>query len=374
MKINKEKAWFSFKNTTVGKAILTIFGVIGWDVWMQQFSRDLRNLPEDTNDIEVQIGSEGGYITDGINIYNMLRMHSAKITTNIVSHAWSMGSIIAMAGDVRKMASNATFMIHNPWGYLGGDAAEMRHEADVLDTYKETLITTYQEATGLERQVISDMMDAETWLTAQEALDMGFITEIDSASEQAASYHGSKSDLANLAKEKFQTLNKKENPVAKKQTNKPEATAPTGAEEAAQNKKPGIFAMITGKAKLQEENDGLKNSHESEIANLKKDHKAELSRVREEAQNEAAEAIVNVNRQIFEACKTAGRTDLAGQLMNSGLSLEAAQKELQSLMAKEDGETPVASNIDASKTHMSSTHKQSSAVASINKRRNKRRK
>jgi len=270
MKINKEKAWFNIKNLGNKKAQIEIFGVIGWDVWTQQFSRKLKDLGDVTH-IDVLISSEGGYVTDGITIFNMLKMHKAEITTHIISHAWSIASIIALAGDKRKMASNATYMVHNPWNFAMGEAEDLRKSADILDTIKETLVTSYMEITDLSEKEISEMMDEETWMTAQEALDKGFVTEITKAREEAASYLGEGDNQIDLAKAKFKNLSQesKSNNGESDMDDKTKNTNP--AEDSQDKNSQGILDkilnLITG-GKKEETPEKPSDSSDDQIKNL----------------------------------------------------------------------------------------------------------
>ena len=123
-------------------------------------------------------------------IYNAIRRHKAKVTTYIDGLAASMGSVIALAGDTVKMAENAYYMIHNPWGGCYGEAKDMRKYADQLDTMKDQLANIYQAKTGLDREVILAAMDNETWYTGKDAADNGFIDELTETLDVAACYQG----------------------------------------------------------------------------------------------------------------------------------------------------------------------------------------
>jgi hypothetical protein len=89
-----------------------------------------------------------------------------------------MASVIAMVGEKRSMAENAMMMIHNPWTVSFGEAEDMRKSADLLDKLKENIISAYAGRTGIKREELGAMMDEETWMTAKEAKDFGFITDI----------------------------------------------------------------------------------------------------------------------------------------------------------------------------------------------------
>jgi hypothetical protein len=112
------------------------------------------------------------------------------VTVYVDGLAASIASVIAMAGDRVIMPKNALMMVHNPWGLAIGDAEDLRKEAEILDTIKETIVSAYQDKTGLERDDIIELMEAETWLTAQDALDWGFIDEIEGEGRIAALVRG----------------------------------------------------------------------------------------------------------------------------------------------------------------------------------------
>ena len=124
--------------------------------------------------INVRINSVGGSVWDAIAIFNSLERHSARIVVDIEGVALSAASIIAMAGDEIRMASNALMMIHNPIGLGIGGAEDMRKTAELLDTCKQTIINTYARKTRQSESQISAWMDAETWFTADEAIAKRF--------------------------------------------------------------------------------------------------------------------------------------------------------------------------------------------------------
>lgn len=144
----------------------------------------LKNIPN----ITVRINSPGGDVFEGLAIYNSLLKHPAKINIEIEGMALSVASIIAMAGDTITMAESSLFMIHNPWGFAIGDADDMRKTAEMMDKAKETLITAYRRQTSLSVKAISAAMDAETWYTASEAKEAGFVTDIFKAQKVSAKF------------------------------------------------------------------------------------------------------------------------------------------------------------------------------------------
>lgn len=132
----------------------------------------------DAKNITVHINSYGGEVGEGLAIYNALKNHPAKITTVCDGFACSIASVIFMAGDERVMNDASLLMIHNPWTYTAGNANELRKEADDLDKIAEASYAAYLSCINIGRDDLKALLDAETWLTPAEALDMGFATTI----------------------------------------------------------------------------------------------------------------------------------------------------------------------------------------------------
>jgi ATP-dependent Clp protease, protease subunit len=125
-------------------------------------------------DITVWIDSYGGSVFAAAGIYNALKEHNGKITVKIDSKAMSAASVIAMAGDEVLMSPMAVMMIHNPLTTAYGNMHDLRKVADILDTVKESIVNAYALKTGRSRSKISQMMDDETWMSANVAVKEGF--------------------------------------------------------------------------------------------------------------------------------------------------------------------------------------------------------
>lgn len=193
MKNNKNKKFWQFKAAAEDKpAELLLYGHISsvswWDdeVTPKQFKKDLDDLG-DVEEISVFVNSGGGDVFAGQAIYSMLKRHKATINVYIDGLAASIASVVAMAGDTIYMPKNAMMMIHNPYTFAFGDSSEFRKMADTLDQVREGIITTYLDKTGMDKQEIIDLMDAETWMTAEEAVEYGFADELEAAKQVAAS-------------------------------------------------------------------------------------------------------------------------------------------------------------------------------------------
>jgi ClpP class serine protease len=125
-------------------------------------------------------------------IYNVLKKRTAETTVYIEGIAASMGSVIALAADKVVMAENSLFMIHNAWGGAMGEAKELKKTANLLEKISNEIADIYIKKTKLPYDKVKEMMDEETWLNAEEALDLGFIDSISDAIKVAAKYDVSK--------------------------------------------------------------------------------------------------------------------------------------------------------------------------------------
>ena len=128
--------------------------------------------------ITIWINSPGGDCVAAAQIYNMLMEYPGDVTVKIDGIAASAASVIAMAGTRVLMSPVSTMMIHNPLTVAIGDSEEMRKAVQMLDEYKESIINAYEIKTGLSRAKLSHLMDAETWMNANKALELGFCDEI----------------------------------------------------------------------------------------------------------------------------------------------------------------------------------------------------
>lgn len=129
-------------------------------------------------DVEVEINSGGGSVCAGSEIYTALMSYAGKVTTKIVGLAASAASVIAMAGDAVLMSPTAQMMIHNVSTRTEGDYRQMEHTAEVLKNANRTIINAYKLKTGMSDEELQALMDKETWMVAQQALEYKFIDEI----------------------------------------------------------------------------------------------------------------------------------------------------------------------------------------------------
>lgn len=181
--------WYSMQALAAPNAAeISIYDQIGmWGVTAKQFIGDLKALG-DVKDITLSINSPGGSVFDGLTIYNALRASGANVTVKVMGIAASIASIIAMAGKKIIMPENAFMMIHNPLNAIYGTADDMREMADILDKVGSSLVATYVARTGKSEEEVKALMDAETYMTAAEAKELGFADEVIPAVEAKAAF------------------------------------------------------------------------------------------------------------------------------------------------------------------------------------------
>lgn len=169
---------------------ILIYGAVG-DWWEGLDASTLvPRIAQGSGDLTIAINSPGGNIVDGIAIFNAIARAvegGRTVTCRIDGLAASMASVIALAGSAVVMADNALMMIHNPWDCACGDASELRKAAETLDKMKETIVGIYARRTGKDEGELATLMDEETWLSASEALDMGFIDTIGTSASTSGS-------------------------------------------------------------------------------------------------------------------------------------------------------------------------------------------
>lgn len=161
---------------------INIFDVIGSDFFGEGFtakrmSAALRSIGAE-NDVTVSINSPGGDFFEGATIYNLLAEHKGHVTVNVSGLAASAASIIAMAGDTIKISQVGFLMIHNAWGMVVGNRHEMKKAAEVFDIFDASMVDLYAARTGQDKKQVAKLMDGETWLNAQDAIDKGFASEV----------------------------------------------------------------------------------------------------------------------------------------------------------------------------------------------------
>ena len=143
----------------------------GDEVTPKQFKSELMS---ETGDITIWVNSPGGDVFSAAQIYNMLMDYPGKVTIKIDGIAASAASVIAMAGSEVLMSPVSCLMIHNPLALAFGDTVEMEKTIAMLNEVKESIINAYEIKSGLSRAKIARLMDAETWMNARKAVELGF--------------------------------------------------------------------------------------------------------------------------------------------------------------------------------------------------------
>ncbi len=134
-------------------------------------------------DVDIHISSAGGSAFDAIAIYDQLKKYHGKVTTYVDALAASAASIVAMAGDLIVMSKYALLMIHKPMVGSGGNADELLKDVQMLNVVQSRLAQIYMDKTRMDSQAINNLIDSVTWMTAEQALDLGFIDRVDDYSD-----------------------------------------------------------------------------------------------------------------------------------------------------------------------------------------------
>lgn len=162
-------------------ADIDIYGDISFWPWkdsdVSAYNLSVQLAQLDVDEINVNINSYGGEVAEGLAIYNALKRHRAKINTRCDGFACSIASVVFMAGDRRIMNEASLLMIHNAWTCASGDASDLRKSADDLDLITAQSKTVYLSRVNISEEELDRLMDAETFIDAKAAIDMGFATE-----------------------------------------------------------------------------------------------------------------------------------------------------------------------------------------------------
>ncbi|MEG0667837.1 MAG: Clp protease ClpP [Clostridium sp.] len=197
------KKYFSLVQEN-NEASINIYGDITSWAWYEEdvssyiLSKQLERLDVDV--INIYINSYGGEVAEGLAIYNALKRHKAKIKTYCDGFACSIASVIFMAGDERIMSNASLLMIHNAWTYASGNANELRKTADDLDKMTQGSINAYLEEISITEDELKELLDNESWLTPQEAFEMGFASSIINQKESQKASQSVKQILMKMVK------------------------------------------------------------------------------------------------------------------------------------------------------------------------------
>ncbi len=181
-----DKFWRWVTNEAGNESTRTLHleGYIAEDSWFddditpKRFKSELFGDESTVDDIVVKIHSPGGDCFAAAQIYNMLKEYPGHISVHIDGLAASAASVIAMAGDEVCVSPLSVIMIHNPAMLVAGEVTDLEVGINLLSEVKESIINAYQKKTGLSRSKISHMMNAETWMSAQKAIDLKFADRV----------------------------------------------------------------------------------------------------------------------------------------------------------------------------------------------------
>ncbi len=272
----------------------------------------------DRDRLDVHINSGGGFVFEGLAIYNYLNTYDGEVVVHVDGLAASMASVIAMSGDQIIMPENALMMIHNPWDISIGDAEQLRKDADMLDKTKESLISIYVAKTGISVDEVSALMDAETWMSGTDALEQGFATEVTDSVDMAASLRGA--DVSTF-KHVPESLTGLVAAAATRPKKKPSGSVPNA------NQPPQEVVMTEEERKAEEA---------KKQAAADKDKQAAVDK----AKDEATKAERKRAADIRAAVKTAKLTDdYAQELIDSECSVEDAREKIINKWAEDGGPT-----------------------------------
>lgn len=178
-----DKSWYTFQASGEAEQQtieVFVYGEIGtWGVSANQFVQDLRAMDDGASPVVVAFNSIGGDLFDGLAIHNALSRLGERCTGRIDALAASAASVAVCGAHRVVIAANAMLMIHNPYTFTGGDAEDFRRVADVLDQTLEAIIAAYKsKAPDIDEAELRRMVNAETWLTANEAVALGLADEV----------------------------------------------------------------------------------------------------------------------------------------------------------------------------------------------------
>lgn len=179
----KATSKYVFKNEVKDdKVVLTLSGPVAQTSIFADETINSRDIAEALDDVDkdvlIRLNSPGGDAFQGIEIYNYLKSHLSHITVEVTALAASAASIIAMAADELVMSKGASLMIHEAATIAIGNKADVKKTLNALETVDASILEIYKDKTGLGDKEIEQLMTAETWFTAKDAVDKGFADKL----------------------------------------------------------------------------------------------------------------------------------------------------------------------------------------------------
>jgi ATP-dependent protease ClpP protease subunit len=185
------RTWYAIKNEGTGPVKISIHEEIGaWGISARDFLSEFSAI-EPGRKVALSIQSPGGDVADGLAIYNAVKRHG-DVHVRIEGLAASMASVVAMGARTVTMPKNSYLMIHNPWTLAAGDAEGLAGVAETLGNMENMLAGIYADKTKRPFADIKAMMAKETWLSAEEAIELGFADDIEAELKVAATFDASR--------------------------------------------------------------------------------------------------------------------------------------------------------------------------------------
>jgi len=317
---------------------LSIYDEIGfWGVQAKDFRTSLAAVKSST--INVEINSPGGDVFAGVAIYNMLKSSGKEIVVKVMGVAASAASLIAMAGDKIQMPKNTMLMVHNPWSFAMGNADELREHADTLDKIGNSLLGTYMAKTGMAEDEMKALLAKDTWLTADEALEMGFATEVTDEIKVKAAFDLDRADLPATVQAALGLT--------------PKATEKTPEEIAAEEKAEADRLEAERLAAESEPSEPLAEQINTLAAQANLAEHAPMLVLNCATLADAQLRIASA-REITAICAVAKLPDAAKEFITSNKSVAEARAALIDVMAKKDEAAPVDTTPKSKQTQMTS--------------------
>jgi ATP-dependent protease ClpP protease subunit len=285
---------------------------------------------QDGKDVEINLNSNGGSVSAGLAIANAIKAYPGNVRANVLGLAASMASVIACAADELSLGKGAFLMIHNPWSSTVGTADNLRHEADVLDAMKDSLIGFYLTKFDRTKEELSDLMSAETWIAAEEAerYSLSVVPFAGEDFQAAACLTRRAFAKAPEAARAFFNVHERELPEVPAENGR--AVAPATAVPAAEQTVDWEARYKGLSKKLNEAND----AHAAELAALRETHAKEIEDVR--AADGAELAAIREQNDTFKSQLDAANRDLEKAKADLSIAADRADKAEQDLVAKDE--------------------------------------
>ena len=288
----------------------------------------------DGEDVEININSNGGSVTGGIAIANMLKGYSGDVTCNVLGVAASIASVIACAGKTLAMGDGAFLMIHNPWAYTQGTAEDLRKDAETLDKMRDAIVAIYKGKCGGDEKDLKALMDAETWLSRDEARKAGF---------EVADYAGELKAAASLTRRAYDKAPEGAKALLQLRAEKPADTpapeeAPAKAPQTAQDASDAgeVGTPAPAEETPQNEPSGPQDEAQAEKpADTPAPKPSENWEARFKGLSQKYNAMQAEHKTALDAV-AAERDDFKSQLDQKGKDLDAANAKLSELARKAD--------------------------------------